>query len=233
MAKAETTKLEHHSATVAASEPGESRRFAAQPHATLAAYHIQAAAALAKQARHIESDAATRAYETAFNPIFWTVSASVVMAWAALEANVNQLIKTFEDENAGNIGRLERCSFLYVEHVVAKYKGLARLKESELLDSDEISKTFKTLRGFRNALVDFQPEWHGEEEKHAELLEKMGKILKPLAGMPSDALFPFSHLGYEGAKWAVVTATGVSAHYARLIGVEDHLAAPWLDLALP
>ena len=112
-------------------------------------------------------------------------------------------------------------------------KGWRRLKESEFLESDEIFKNFKTLRGFRNALVDFQPEWHDEEEKHAELCERMGKILKPLAGMPSDAPFPFSHLGYECAKWAVATATGVSAHYARLIGVEDHLAAAWLDLTLP
>jgi hypothetical protein len=233
MGKADTTKLEHITAAVIASEEGDTKRFDAQLRAILAAYHIQAAAALARQAKRIESENAERAFNRAFNPIFWSASASVLLAWAALEANINQLIKTFEDENAGNTGRVERCSFLYGEPVVTKYKGLARLKESELLESDEIFKNFETLGDFRNTLVDFQPEWHDEEEKHAKLCKKMREILKPPSGMPSDAVFPFCHLGYECAKWAVVTASGVSAHYATLIGVEDHLAASWLDLELP
>ena len=64
MAKAETTKLEQ----LTAIERGESRRFAAQPHATLAAYHIQAAAALARQARHIESDNGNARLRKGFQP---------------------------------------------------------------------------------------------------------------------------------------------------------------------
>jgi len=225
MAKAETTKLAHSTATMAASDE--------QLGATLAAYHIQAAAALARQAKREESDNTAHAFEKVFNPIFWTVSASVLLAWAALEANINQLIKKFEDENAGNTGRIERCSFLYGEQVILKYKGLARLKEQELSESDEIFKNFETFGDFRNALVDFQPEWHDEEEKHAKLCKRMREILKPLPGIPPEAVFPFCHFGYECAKWAVVTASGVSKHYAALIGVEDHLAASWLDLQLP
>jgi len=65
-----------------------------------------------------------------------------------LGANINQLIKKFEDENAGNTGRIERCSFLYGEQVILKYKGLARLKEQELSESDEILKTSKHLVTF-------------------------------------------------------------------------------------
>jgi hypothetical protein len=233
MAKVETTKLEHITATVAVTEGGDTTRVDAQLCANLAAYHIQVAAALARQAKRIECEDAGRAFDRAFNPIFWKVSASVLMTWAALETNINQILKTFEDENVCNTGRSERCAFLYVEQVVTKYKGLAKLKGYVLPESDEVFKNFQTLDDFRNALVGFQPEWHGEEEKHAKLCKKMREILKPLTGMPSDAPFPFCHLGYECAEWAVITATGVSAHYARLIGVEDHLAASWLDLELP
>jgi hypothetical protein len=233
MAKAETTKLERATGSAAVSEGGETSKFNAQPRATLAAYHIQVAAALARQAKHIESDDVTRAFDKASNPIFWTVSGSVVMAWAALEANINQHIKTLEEANAGNTGLIERCSFLYLEHVIAKYEGLARLKDYELIESDEIFENLKILRGFRNALVDFQPEWLDDEVKHAELCKRMGEIVKPLFGMPSDAPFPFCHLGYECAKWAVLTAASFSAHYAKLVGIEDHLAASWVDLKLP
>ena len=54
MAKAETTKLAHSTATVAASDE--------QLGATLAAYHIQAAAALARQAKREESDNTAHAF---------------------------------------------------------------------------------------------------------------------------------------------------------------------------
>jgi len=62
MAKAETTKLAHSTATVAASDE--------QLGATLAAYHIQAAAALARQAKREESDNTAHAFEKVFNRSF-------------------------------------------------------------------------------------------------------------------------------------------------------------------
>lgn len=233
MAKAETPKLEHPTATPAFSDAGGAARLDAQRRANLAAYHIQAAAVFARQAQRIESENAGRAFDKDSNPVFWSVSASVIMAWAALEANINHLVKIFEDENAGNIGLLERCSFLYWDQVAAKYEGLAKLKECELQETNNLFKHFAALGDFRNALADFQPEWHDEEGKHAQLCQTMREILAPVARMPPDAVFPFCHLGYGCAKWAVVTATGVSAHYATLIGAKDQLAAPWLDLELP
>jgi hypothetical protein len=233
MAKAETPKFEHIAATEAVREAGGTARFDTQCHANLAAYHIQAAAAFARQAQRIESENAGHVFDKDCNPVYWTASASVIMAWAALETNINHLIKTFEDENSGNIGLVERGSFLYLEQVVAKYEGLAKLKESELQVTNIIFKNFETLGDFRNALAGFQPEWHDEETKHAELCKKMGEILNPLPGMPSDAVFPICHLGYECAKWAVGTATGFSAHYATLIGAKDQLAVSWLNLELP
>ncbi|HUZ90716.1 MAG TPA: hypothetical protein VMU78_02270, partial [Methylocella sp.] len=132
MAKAETPKLEQATATGAVRNGSTAALGNMQRHANLAAHHIQAAAALARQAHRIESENAGHAFDKDSNPVYWTVSASVIMAWAALETNINQLIKTFEDENAGNIGLVERGSFLYLEQVVAKYEGLAKLKECEL-----------------------------------------------------------------------------------------------------
>lgn len=235
MAKAETPK---HAATVAASDArvSDARDVAnieAQRRTNLAAYHIQAAAALARQARRMELETAGRAFDNESNPVLWSVSAAVILAWAALEANINQLVKAFEDENAGDTGLIERCSFLYREPVVTKYKGLAKLKERELQATTKIFEDFEVLANFRNALVNFQPEWHDEEGRYAELCQTMRGIVKPPRGMPSDAAFPFCCLGYECAKWAVVTATGVSAQYATLISAEDQLAASWLDLETP
>ncbi|WOJ90419.1 hypothetical protein RZS28_03745 [Methylocapsa polymorpha] len=233
MAKAATPKVEHITRAPALADAGGAARRDAQLRANLAAYHIQAAAVLARQAHRIESENAERAFDKECNPIFWSVSASVIMAWAALEANINHLVKTFEDENAHNVGLVERCAFLYREPVAAKYEGLAKLKECELKETSNIFISFAALGDFRDALADFQPEWHDEEGRHAELCQEMREILKPVVGMPADAIFPFCHLSYECAKWAVVTATGVSAHYATLIGAKDQLAASWLDLELP
>jgi hypothetical protein len=234
MAKAETPKLEQTAPTGNVRDAGRATGLGnTQRHANLAAYHIQAAAAFARQAHRIESENAGHAFDEDSNPVYWTVSASVIMAWVALETNINELIKTFEDENAGNTGLVERGSFLYLENVVAKYEGLAKLKECALQVTNDIFKNFETLGDFRNALAGFQPEWHDEQTKHAKLCKTMREILKPLPRMPSDAVFPACHLGYECAKWAVRTATGFSAHYAFLIGTKDQLAASWLNLELP
>ena len=103
MAKAETTKLAHSTATVVASDE--------QLGATLAAYHIQAAAALARQAKREESDNTAHAFEKVFNPIFWTVSASVLLAWAALEANINHLVRSLKIRMLGILGELNVVPF--------------------------------------------------------------------------------------------------------------------------
>jgi hypothetical protein len=199
----------------------------------LAAYHIHTAAALARQARSIESENRRHPLDKVFNPVFWSASSSVLMAWLALKANINQLFKSFEDENLGKPWQIESWGFYYVEPVISKYQGLARLKNRILLDSDEVFENVQVLRDFQNALVGFHPDWYHEKEKHAILCRKMHEIIKSLTELPSNLPFPICYLGYESAKWAVITATNFSAHYAKLIDGEDHLAASWAELELP
>jgi hypothetical protein len=229
MTKAETTKVENATATVAVSTSGGTTRLDTQLSANLAAYHIHTAAALARQARSIECEKGGHAFDNAFNPVFWNVSTSVLMAWSALEANINQLFKSFEDENLDKPWQIDRWGFFYIEPVISKYQGLARLKERILPESDEVFENVQALGDFRNALVGFHPDWYHENENHTILCRKLREIIKPLSNVP----FPICYLGYESAKWAVITATDFSAHYAKLIGGEDHLAASSAELELP
>jgi hypothetical protein len=96
------------------------------------------------------------------------VPVSIIMASAALEANVNETIKDFPDDHTKSltIGRKYLLKDLENDrsgNSVQKYRQLAWLFDKEPDTSTTTWDNAKLLVKFRNSLMHFKPAWDHEE----------------------------------------------------------------------
>lgn len=208
--------------------------------ANFAGYHLMAAISFAHQAQQIEEQAKGLVSSDPAAPIRWHCSSAIIMAATALEARINEIIQDIIDDKSSpeetrktaerlisrrlkrpkTPDRQSEIAFKY--HTVAELKG----KNPAEMPADD---AMEVLVSFRHKLVHFRPQWGNEDRSHKELERQLkGRFAAQVA-----IDFPYSHLTYDAAKWAVATVRGFSSEIAEFIGVDDGFAEDWLRFDLP
>jgi hypothetical protein len=208
--------------------------------ADLAASHLRAAVRAARNAQELELTNDTTKIGPWFEEIMCLVPVSVVMAGAALEANVNEQIQDILDKPAGTLSDARRLLLTNIKddrtgNSLDKYLELALLFDKVADKGCSPWEQSKTLVEFRNFFMHFKPAWqHGDEPPQTKLARALSTKL-PLAGPYRQTMFTFPHalMTYECAKWSVRTALDFSKYFSGLLNIADRLA-PWRSqLILP
>lgn len=237
MTAPKSAALEPIIGTLGATAPRPTARVQMRTRAKLAEYHLQAAAAFARQTHVIQAENEGRPFGAGYTPVFWHASSSLIMSATALEALVNELIRDILDDKSRPTDIRGRARSIMnrdmkvprnQSEISFKYQEVARLHGAKLDQTLPECASTRALISFRNTLIHFKPAW--DDDVHHK---KVSALLDREFNKHASLVFPLGYLTYSGAKWGVITVRRFSAYYAQLIEVTDNFVAPWLDLELP
>lgn len=189
--------------------------------ARFAVRHLAAAARFARDTEACERAHAGQPFGPFVDTLTHYVSASVLLATAALEANVNELLSE-PAQLFPSIGELpaESTAKLIVRlRILEKYEKIAAIRSDFVFDKGvSIYQDVASLIRLRNALVHFRPVWHDSPGKLAEELED--RFASSHFVDQSEPMFPVKFIGHGCARWAVES----SLQFMEL--VEEKLGLP-------
>lgn len=177
-----------------------------------AVQHLLAAARFSHQCREVEKENEGRDFGNFFNEIIACTSASVLLAVASIESNINEHLDYPNNifpklpENAAR----ECCQLLSRLPILEKYNRALSINGLPPQDEGKLNyQNTKALISLRNELVHFHPEWQDDQKKHKSLSAQLrGKF--PLTSFISEStgspVFPYRIMGHGCTKWAVATA---------------------------
>jgi hypothetical protein len=174
-----------------------------------------------------------------FDEMLRLVPVSIVMAGAALEANVNEILQNIIDEHqqfSVTKSRLILLNELKEErsgNAPLKYRRLALLLDKEPVEGVEAWENAKLLVKLRNDFMHFRPSWDDDDIHNGKLVDAMKKKVRIAEAYKQNFLFPYGLITYDCAKWAVQTVLALSADFSNLTGVPDRFKLPGLDFTLP
>ena len=172
-----------------------------------AVQHMMAAARFSRMCGEIEIANKEQPLGEFFDRQIGAVSATVMLATASLESNINEYLcepeqvfpNLLEDSPHTLVQLLEQKSILEKYQSVLSFRGVAEYAAGEppYQDVDALIK-------LRNALVHFKPEWHDEQELHRKIEGRLkGRFeINPAIG-ENGVFFPQQCMSYGCTKWAV------------------------------
>lgn len=193
-----------------------------------AVQHMMAAARFSRMCGEIETANKEQPLGEFFDRQIGAVSATVMLATASLESNINEYLcepeKVFpnllEDSPHTLVKLLEQKSILEKYQSVLSFRGVAEYAAGEppYQDVDSLIK-------LRNALVHFKPEWHDEQELHRKIEGRLkGRFeINPAIG-ENGVFFPQQCMSYGCTKWAVNTALEFMRHFSERSGLPYRFA---------
>ncbi len=204
---------------------------------TLAAHHLEAAAKAARRVHEVEAENAGAERGGFVGDIMQHASVSVVMAAAALEANVNETVSDILDGIAPlTITRARRELLADLRGRMVgpeeKYRHLALLLDKTPDRGGAAWQDVLLLTRLRNDLMHFKPAWD-DEAVHARMLEMMRRRLGVSRFYRGGFVYPHGFLAYGTARWAVRTVLAFAACFSALVGVEDRFRNTGFDYGLP
>jgi hypothetical protein len=188
-----------------------------------AVQHMMAAARFSRMCGDVEIQHKGEPLGSFFDEQITYVSATVLLATASIESNINEY---FSDPNA-NFPEINKRVFdemlplIEEESIPDKYQLALVLKGKEkfLKDCSPFQDT-EALIKLRNALVHFRPEWHDEQDLHKKIEGRLkGRFeINPFIG-PNGVFFPQQCMSYGCTKWAVQTALGFMKEFSTRSGL--------------
>jgi len=196
-----------------------------------AVQHMMAAARFARNCHQIEKDNAGQSFGPFFDEILSYVSASVLSAVAALEANINESFADIQDGitvvGGFNCQALQE-SWCEIEKlsILDKYNRFLELEKLDGLDASASQYQFaKILIGVRNALVHYKPEWHDEQKVHKKISQRLrGKFkFSPFVDVNAP-IFPMRCMTYGFADWTVQSTLNFADWFSFTSGIPNRFA---------
>lgn len=188
-----------------------------------AVQHMVAAARFSRMCGEIEIANREQPLGEFLDSQIGAVSATVMLATASLESNINEYLcepeKVFPNLSGESphalVQLLEQKSILEKYQAVLSFRGVAEYPagEAPFQDVDALIK-------LRNALVHFKPEWHDEQELHRKIEGRLkGRFeLNPAVG-DKGVFFPQQCMSYGCTKWAVSTSLEFMADFSERSGL--------------
>jgi hypothetical protein len=188
-----------------------------------AVQHMIAAARYSRMCGEIEIANKDQPLGNFFDAQIGAVSATVMLATASLESNINeylcepdQVFPNLSGESPHTLVRLlEQKSILEKYQAVLSFRGVAEYPTGEppYQDVDALIK-------LRNALVHFKPEWHDEQELHGKIESRLkGRFeINPAIG-ENGVFFPQQCMSYGCTKWAVNTSLAFMGNFSERSGL--------------
>jgi hypothetical protein len=191
----------------------------------------------ARQAHEIEIAHCEEGHGPWYDEMLHSVPVAIIMAAAALEAQVNEavqdildrrvaqqpdeaqkvLLKELRDSAAGNT--IEKCRQVFLFLGTVPDTGRREWEETKLL---------LTLR---NRFIHFRPAWDHEGVHDSKWVTQL-KLRVPVYPPYAERFqFPYGFITYGTAKWAITTALNFAAHVTPLLGVPNRFAGQ--DYELP
>jgi len=188
-----------------------------------AVQHLMAAARFSRMCGNIEITNAGIPLGNFFDEQIACVSATVMLATASLESNLNEYFSEIETnfpELSKNLREyafelLEKKSILEKYQYALLFKGKAKFPIGE-----QTYKDASALVRLRNALVHFKPEWHDKQKEHKKLERQLiGKFsINPFIG-ENGVFFPQQCMSYGCTQWAVTSALRFMEKFSELSGL--------------
>ena len=198
-------------------------KMAVRQKSAFAVQHLMAAARFSRMCGEVESRHAGESFGSFFDEEIAYVSATVMLATASLESNINEYLSEmdhFFPELSSSL-RTDAYELLEKKSTLEKYQYAMSFKGKDKLPQREPPyQDASALITLRNALVHFSPEWDNEQEQH----KKMGKILagkfslNPFMG-DDGALFPYRCISYGCSQWAVTSALSFMKKFSEVSGL--------------
>jgi hypothetical protein len=200
-----------------------------------AVQHIFAAANFSRRADELEHINAGKPFGAFFEEIVWNVSAAILFAVAALEADANEVFMDAEmnlkEQDNDLIQRI--WQLMEQKGILDKYEMALFLKNKKRLDKGEVVwRDTANLIKLRNALVHFKPEWADAKTEHKKIENRLnGRFrLSPFLS-PESEFFPKRCMSHGCAEWAVKTALAFRTFFSQEADLPDRFA-PYLDRLL-
>ena len=175
-----------------------------------AVQHIMAASRFSRMCGEIEIANRNNPLGEFFDQQIACVSATVMLAIASLESNINEYLSEPDTALPNLPGNSNHSILALIEKkpILEKYQHVLSFRGKEeyptgkppYQDADALVK-------LRNALVHFKPEWHDEQELHRKIERRLkGRFeINPAIG-ENGVFFPQQCMSYGCTKWAVNTA---------------------------
>jgi hypothetical protein len=175
-----------------------------------AVQHLMAAARFSIMCGEIEIANAGKPLGNFFDEEIACVSATVMLATASLEANINEYFSDIGASFPELPESLRECAFGLIEKKssLEKYQYALTFKgKSTIPIGQQPYQDANALIRLRNALVHFKPEWHDEQDEHRKLERQLvGRFaINPFIGK-DGVFFPQQCISYGCTQWAVNSA---------------------------
>lgn len=188
---------------------------------------MNAAFKAARRAHEIDVANSGRAHGPWFEDMLHEVPVAIIMASAALEAQINEavqdiidahhavqasesqkiLLKELKESTASNT--LDKCRNLALLLGKIPDRGCREWEEASLL---------LTLR---NRFIHFKPAWDHDNVHDSSWIRALKQRIPVYAPYAKNFQFPYGFVTYGAAKWAVTTALDFASHAAPLLGVPN------------
>lgn len=188
-----------------------------------AVQHMMAAARFSRMCGELEIANREQPLGEFFDSQIGAVSATVMLATASLESNINEYLcepeQVFPNLSGGSphalVQLLEQKSILEKYQAVLSFRGVA-----EYLTGEAPFQDVDALIKLRNALVHFKPEWHDEQELHRKIEGRLrGRFeINPAVG-ENGVFFPQQCMSYGCTRWAVNASLAFMADFSERSGL--------------
>lgn len=198
--------------------------------------HLQAATHSARKAYEIEHENSHKGVGPWFDEMMRLVPVSVVMAGAALEANIHELLQDILDGQT-SIANSRRKLLVDLKKdrsgdAPSKFRRLALLMDKDCDTGTGPWHNARLLVKFRNEFMHFRPSWDYEGIHSSGLVEELKRKVPVVASWIGAFLFPQGLMTYGCAKWAVHSVLEFCSEFTELLGMQNRFA-PLEDFTLP
>lgn len=201
--------------------------------------HIEAAARFARLAHKVEVDNTGADLGPHYDEVTSYAIGAVLAAAAALEANINEVIKDALDGAvtlAGITVHTIEQVWPLVDRVplLERYQMLLRLQgQPQMPPGQEPHQSASLLIEVRNSFSHYKPEWRDEQARGRRLGDRLrGKFpFSPFIDIKRAPIFPTACMSHGLAAWATKTAQAYATDFAQRAGVKDRLTNSTRPLA--
>ena len=158
-------------------------------------------------------------------------TAAALLSAAALEANINTVYINATEGKQTLPGLSQNQAEELWPHfeekpILKKYQlALVLCDQGKMNKGTEPYQSAYALKRVRDTLMHFKPEWHGEQNKHANLGKLLEGKFKLSPFIPSSApTFPERCMCHGFAKWAVCSAMKFAGEFAEQLGAPNPIS---------
>lgn len=189
-------------------QPAQTTSATAKTRMNLALHHLFAACKAAARLQKVEAANLGQPFGPFWDDLLHEALSVSLLTVASLESYANEFY--FEDAALHGTVNPVAASLISAmaesESILSKYDLAMTLRRGVRLDKGmSYVQDVDALIKLRNAVVHFQPEWHGAEAKHESLSKKLKHRFDQSPFLPNAQLFPAAWACSSFAEWALTS----------------------------